>query len=300
MRHDTTQPPTLNEIVETLERFEVPPSKMGAAALHLATPRASVCGIDVHIRENQYLWRGRSVRSGFGVEGTARRVTELAVGGWRPGDERMDLGGSCLKPVRSGAHNLIAGAFLYGSCEVLCGVEIENPEAVAEAWLRGGHVGSNGVVEIAGEAYLTSGDERVVIIHGLRDQDLTDRDQGGVVEDPEVVGLLIQQMLDLDTVEAVGIGSRFTGTLDIDYIGTISDAGSTYSVVVPCTVGRALSIGAPHGAASPNVIDWYNSRKEEISWWGVYGYSPIEPARLEPGWVARHDASGISVILRRG
>lgn len=292
------QPPSLEQVTAVIERFEVQPSKMAAAALHLATPENSVYGIDIHHRGKHYLWRGSSVAQGFGVAGCAGRAVELAALSWRPGESGLDLEGDCLKVVRSGAHNLIAGSFLYGGGEILCGVEIKDPLKVAEAWLRRDLWGRSGVVEIDGDAYLVSGDERVVVIHGEE----SDLSEGSAIncdiEDTETVGKLIQTMLDLDTIEAVGIGSRVAGTTDIDYIGTITEGGVVYDVIIPCTIGAGLSIGAPSGVAAPSTIDWYRSRRGEVAWFEIGGYAPIEPARLEPGWVARHDNSGLSVIVR--
>lgn len=302
MSSTTNRPPQAHDIEEALHRFEIPPTRAAVAALHLATPVSTICGIDAHIRDRHYTWRGNSVPAGFGAGANARKACELAAAGWGAGDVPVDHSGSCLKVLRSGAHNLVAGGFLYGKGEILCGIEIQNPEKVAEHWLTLGDWGKTGVIELDGEAYLIGGDERVAIIHGMLRAGGGDFDGGGgtysdLTDDGEV-GEMIQRMLDLENIEAYSIGSRLPGTTDIDYVGYLRDGGVEYCVIIPCTIGAGLSVGAPSGAAAPRTIDWYKSRGEDVAWYGVDGYSPLEPARLEPGWVARHKASQISVIIR--
>lgn len=294
-----TEPLQPEAVVDRLLSLPVLASQRGAAALHLLTPVDSVVGIHVSIGETDWTWRGvrRSAPRSLDSAALCRAAADLVREAWRPSDTPVNLTGACLKPVRSGAHILIGGTFLYNGPEILVGVNVEHPSRVAAAWLskyeRGVDVA--GVIELDGEPYLIQGDDRVVRISGTT----------GPVEvpvasgeyDSSMVRSFIQSSLRLSTVEPATIGSRAVHTTDVDYVGSIDDRGERYDVIIPATIGRGMSVGAPHGVAVPAVSDWYGV-ENGAPWYGIAGFEPVERALLEPGWVARHSESGIYVLIR--
>lgn len=291
--------PTPEMIEAKIKSLNVAPKQYEAAALHLATPTGCVVGVQVRIVEDSYLWRGRRTsRTGDGnLALICAEACTLSLAGWRDGDRAMDLEGHCLKAVRSGAYMLIGGSFMYGGPEVLCDVEAETAIEVAEHFMRLQNLPQGGVLDVGGVQYLTHGDARAMFIHRI-DGNLTGP---GKLEsfDIDTIGLEIQARLDLDDLEAASIGSRCAGTLDVDYVGRLHADGGTYQVVIPCTIGQSASIGAPSGAAVPNVRDWYFGHRDTDTWDEIEGYTKLEPARFEPGWVALHDTSRTPVIIKR-
>jgi len=293
MRNDV---PTASEISKKIRELELSNEKAEAAALHLATATSALVGVQVRIEEETYRWRGAKVSRGGDLESICSQAAALGVIGWRSGDRFLSMEGSCLKSVRSGAYILIGGSFLHGGPEILCDTDEDQAVAVAEQWLlRGGR--HSGVIEVAGEQYLAHGDERVMRIHRTNGTGRTK-----TTKDPLTstrVGELIAEKLHIDDIEAATIGTRCPGTIDVDYVGTIETAQGPYQVVVPCTIGIGVSIGAPSGVAVPNLIGWQQAGGEGEPWYEIEGYTTIEPARLEPGWVARHEATSTNVIIRK-
>lgn len=256
------------------------------------------------------------------LEDVCRAAAGLASIGWRAGETALDLTGDCLKAVRSGAFMLVAGGFLHNGPLILCDVDASEALKVGSGWLKYDARDRSGVVEIEGRSYITHGDARVVYIHNTGRENTSgesggegrlrvgrSRDTGAgdggddrqtrEVRDIDSIGNIIANRLSLSYVEAATIGSRFAGTTDIDYVSTIEAGdGERYQIIIPCTIGEAVSIGAPRGVAVPSVLDWYKVRSEEDVWYEVAGYVPVEHARFEPGWVAQHVESGTSVIIR--
>lgn len=307
----STLPPTHQEIAETINRFIVDEDSYERAALHLATGSEAIVGIDVLVGETEYRWRGATMPkpTGGGLESICRAAAGLASIGWKPGEGALDLTGDCLKAVRSGAYVLVEGGFLHKSPLILCDLNVSEALKVGAAWLRYGYEERSGVIEIDGQRYITHGDRRVVYIHNTG----RDKEDGKDIElfsrrnrvnahtkhDIDDIGDIISRRLSLTHIEAATIGSRFSGTTDIDYVSTVeADDGRRYQIIIPCTIGEAVSIGAPRGVAVPNVLDWYKVQRDGDDWYEVSGYVPMERARFEPGWVAQHVASGVSVIIR--
>jgi hypothetical protein len=303
------QPLTREEVSSVLNKLSIfeqdNTDRYLEAALHLATPKKSVIGIDITLERDLITWRGATIKCtpGRGLED----AVSLATSRWRKEDEALDLEGSFLKPLRSGAHNIVYGTFLYNAPHVLCGTEVDNPAEVAQAYLKNrvneaaankigpGSRVVDGVVEILGNTYLVHGGEKSLYIHGV---------EGGKIlknlnlYDTKIVGEIVKDYLKINDLEEAKIGSRLAGTLDVDYVGRFFENGACYEVIVPCTVGGGLNIGAAYGVASPDTFDWYSSRKTTEPWYKLRDYTPIEPARLEPGWVARHEPSGTTLIVR--
>lgn len=291
--------PTPTTLEAKITALAVAPEQHEAAALHLATPGGCVVGVHVRIEDDSYVWRGRSVGRAEGDD-LARICTQastLALTGWRAGDRALDLTGNCLKAVRSGAYMLIGGSFLYGGPEILCNVDADTAVEVAAQWLELQSPPQSGVLEVNDVQYLTHGDARAVFIHRIDGSPSGSSNQAPF--DIDTVGAVIQTRLGIDGLEAASIGSRCAGTVDVDYVGKIHTEDGTYLVVIPCTIGQSVSIGAPSGVAVPNMQDWYRARREGESWVDIEGYRKLEPARFEPGWVAVHEASRIPVIIRR-
>jgi len=288
--------PTTSEISKKIQELELDNDKMEAAALHLATATNALVGLQVRIEDEAYRWRGATVRRGGDLESICSQAATLSVIGSRSGDRFLSMEGSCLKSVRSGAYILIGGSFLHGGPEILCDTDEDQAVAVAEQWLLRGDRHS-GVIEVAGERYLIHGDERVMRIHRTNGTGRTKTTKDPLT--PARVGELIAEKLNIDDIEAATIGTRCPGTIDVDYVGTIETNQGPYQVVVPCTIGVGVSIGAPIGVAVPNLIGWHQAGWAGEPWYEIEGYSSIEPARLEPGWVARHEGTSTNVIIRK-
>jgi len=291
--------PTPATLEAKITALAVAPEQHEAAALHLATPVGCVVGVHVRIEEDSYVWRGRSVgrMEGGDLARICAQASTLALTGWQAGDRALDLAGNCLKAVRSGAYMLIGGSFLYGGPEILCNVDADTAIEVASQWLELQSPPQSGVLEVNDVQYLTHGDARAVFIHRIDGSPIGSSNQAPF--DIDTVGAVIQTRLGIDELEAASIGSRCAGTVDVDYVGKIHTEAGTYQVVVPCTIGQSVSIGAPSGVAVPDMQDWYRARREGEAWGGIEGYSKLEPARFEPGWVALHEASRTPVIIRR-
>lgn len=290
--------PTPETIAAKIAALGVEPEHHEAAALHLASPVGCVVGVHVRIEDNSYQWRGRSVARAGGADlmRTCAEASTLTLAGWQSGDRALDFEGNCLKAVRSGAYMLIGGSFLYGGPEILCNVEADTAIEVAAQWLELQNPPQSGVLEVNGVQYLTHGDTRAVFIHRVDSSsgDLPNR----TTFDIDTVGAVIQERLGFTDLEAASIGSRCAGTVDVDYVGKIETGVGTYQVVVPCTIGDSVSIGAPSGVAVPHMQDWYRARREDETWSDIEGYTILEPARFEPGWIALHEASRTPVIIR--
>jgi len=292
------QPPTVDAVCERIAHTSLPPTSIAAAALHLLSPVSTLVGMHIHCDPEQWVWGTESVAAPRSLR--LRGVVEAAaafVQRRSPLDAQyLDLTGSCLKPIRSGAYHLLGGAFLYSAPELLIAPDIADPAAVGLSWIRAaaGSPDAVGIIDLDGVSYLVHGDDRVIAIHSTT----TNHHRTNLPQwDVETVQVLISELLDLDDVEAASIGSRLTNTVDIDYVGSISAAGERYEIIVPSTIGAGLVLGAPHGSAVPEVGSWYAGPRE-TPWRPLDGYDPIEPARFEPGWVARHRASGVCVIVR--
>lgn len=291
--------PTPETIEAKIAALNVAPEQHEAAALHLATPVGCVVGVHVRIEDDSYQWRGRRV--GRVEDGDLARIcavaSTLALWGWQAGDRALQLDGNCLKAVRSGAYMLIGGSFMYGGPEILCNVEPDAAIEVAAHWLELQSLPQSGVLEVNGVQYLTHGDAKAVFIHRI-DGALSGWSHQAQF-DVDTVGSVIQARLGLSDLEAASIGSRCAGTVDVDYVGKLYTEEGTYQVVIPCTIGQSVSIGAPSGVAVPNMQDWYRGHRDEEAWGEIDGYTKLEPARFEPGWVALHEASRTPVIVRR-
>jgi hypothetical protein len=295
----STTVPTPETIEAKIAALNVIPEQHEAAALHLATPVGCVVGVHVRIEDGSYQWRGRRV--GRIEDGDLTRIcagaSTLALLGWQAGDLALKIEGNCLKVVRSGAYMLIGGSFMYGGPEILCNVEPDTAIEIAAHWLKLQSPPQSGVLEVNGVQYLTCGDTKAVFIHRV-DGTLSGWSQQSQF-DVDEIGAVIQARLGLDDLEAASIGSRFVGTVDIDYVGKLHTDNGSYQVVIPCTIGTSVSIGAPSGVAVPNTQDWCRGHRDGEAWDEIDGYTKLEPARFEPGWVALHEASRTPVIIRR-
>lgn len=298
--HSTHLPLTFHELVDCLSRFPLESGQRVAATLHLATDTTSVVGISIRQEGSVWTWRGGQVDidERASIEDIAETVVSFCSNMWRDGDVRVDPTGHCLKPIRSGAHTLIAGSFLYGGGELLVDGAVPDPVSVGVAWLtRGDEPARAGVITHRGETYIVQPGPGACIIHST-----SQHGDARVIHEAawgaDEVCDLLRDTLTLDDIEAATIGSRVPDTTDIDFVGSYTIDGSAFDVIIPATLGRGLVLGAPHGAAVPARVDPY-TRGERDAWSELLrDWDPIEPARFEPGWVARHRVSGIYAILR--
>lgn len=107
-----------------------------AAIAHLATPRSCAVGLQVQVTDEYVGFRGRRVHVGGCDSGEiARRVSQLVADRGRETDTFCELTAppaTWLKPIRSGAHILLAGASeLFGSQPVRVRHDAASPATLA-------------------------------------------------------------------------------------------------------------------------------------------------------------------------
>lgn len=287
------------------------------AALHLATP--ATVGVGLQASQSTLLdfdgqpliewrWRGQIQRfvlrdsdDPIALDAACDAAARFAADGWAVADEPLELSGAALKAVRSGSYIVMFGTFLYDAPQLLVDPTVCDPLGVAACWLN--EAQPTGIVQYDGASYLTGGDESAVTVHALEGYAGGDPSPNGPVAIDDVRHEL-EDALGIDAMVAATIGSRLPHSIDVDYVGETELHGVRYTVIVPATVGLAANVGAPYGVAAPVLDDVYGSvskasgSAEAYAWDEISDFDAVEPARLEPGWIARH-RSGITVILRR-
>jgi hypothetical protein len=283
------------------------------AALHLATPTS--VGVPLQAAQNvlidddgqpviEWRWRGQTQSfqvvdsdGNIGLDAACDAAARFAADAWAAGDEPVELSGKALKAIRSGSYVVVFGSFLYDAPQILVDPLVADPIGVAARWLE--DASPNGILQHGEASYLTSGDDTTVTIHPMIGG-------SGSGTAPTAVGIEdvraeLEGTLGIDEMVAATIGSRLPHSIDVDYVGETEIRGVRYTVIVPATIGTAANIGAPYGVSAPVLDDVYGSTAgsaDEYLWDELAEFEAVEPARLEPGWIARH-RSGITVILRR-
>jgi hypothetical protein len=295
------RPHPIEHVAAALQRLSVAAPVRFEAALHLASPARSAVGLDITV-DPEPRWRGRSAPAPTdgSIEEAARAAVGLITPGWCSDDDVIDLDGQCLKIMRSGAHLVAFGAQLHTGAHLLLDPAIGEAELVAAAWIEAWRRGvrAPAVWEVHAEQFLVEGDAHSVVLRpAARGAEVYGETVDCWAEVDELAGELTD-VLDLERIEVATLGSRSNDTVDVDYVGSYTCRRGAFEVIVPATLGRCSVIGAPHGEAGPEVRDWYGTG-ESLAWYDLEGFVPLEPSLTEPGWVARHVASGIAVIVRR-
>lgn len=274
--------------------------------VHAATPQSAVIGIDITITDDRFEWRGASVMLDDDPHVLAGDVCALVRSCWRSDDVPIDDDTFALKVVRSGAHHVAFGADFYIPRQLCVDATFPDAAAIARAYLRSSlrssgtdFTGGSGVQQLSGTDCLVADNGRVVTIvssqTGHCDSDETR--PWDSIDTVDAVGVELAAAFGVGSFDAATIGARTPDTIDVDYVGARYIDGVAYEIIVPATLGAACVLGAPHGAAASAVRNWYQ-HPGPGAWFGVDGYTPIAPAGVEPGWLARHEASGIVVIIR--
>jgi hypothetical protein len=256
-------------------------------AIHLATPISQILDIQLRLDGTTLFWRhhdvGLTISAGASLELLCSFVADLTT----PEDKFIDLEDDpslWLKDVISGTRRLVSGVdTLFSGPRV--SAELDVPEIALTGLVRGILDRGN---DPAG-AYLTL--EGTINVIGNRDGVLLRNNHDYTY--PELVSPDVAVLIEAGRSLAAEIGGTF-----IDYVDLPSPLGNQrhveyvinlreYQAIVSAYVDS--SAAATFGYAGP-----WTPAKHPIDGWRTRG-----AALLEPGWVAVHEPSDITALLRR-
>lgn len=269
------------------------------AAVHLATPVDVVLGMGVSSTRFTVEYRGEAVVIPYHLDLTeaAERLHGLILRGHRTADRYLDLTAEpahWLKTMRSGAHWYVFGAnVLFGLPHIR--LFMPPTEGLVSVLLEG--AGHSGVYSVGAERYLVDGDDRIIEVRRLRP--VKELEPVPLSDPDDAVQRLQHRLEELlgeegRILNVTVFPDRIPGVTEVEYVFAFRQ----YQLIIPAAVATSgWVVGAQHANTLPSTPATHDGASSEF---GPVpdGWDPIEPARWEPGTVARHTESGITAICR--
>ena len=285
----TQSPPSAKDVDRALNHLQISnaePLQRLRQAIHLVTPRSQILDIQLRLDATTLLWRGADVGLTIPALSSLELLRSFVAAHTRPEDTFLDLDADpalWLKSTISGSRRLVSGVdTLFDGPRVSAELdvpEIAIPGIVREVLSRGN--------DPAGPTKTIEGTINII---GNRDGVLLRMDHHYPY--PDLGDPDVHILLSAGRALAAELGGLFS-----DYVDLPSTIGNQrhveYIIDLPNYQALISAYVDSEAAATFGYAGPWTPAKHPIDGWRTRG-----AALLEPGWVAVHEPSDITALLR--